>query len=363
MNILILRVSAIGDVVHTLPAIFLLKKLYPKAKISWVVQQKAASLLKNQPFLENVWVLPDKFLKPKNWSETFKIIKEIRKTKWDAILDFQGILKTSALLLLLKGEKYSFCTNHARSSHTTFATKHHITPTYTNIIEKNLSLAGNMTLKKHAQKKRIFNSKYQYCSPTLDNLKKDFFLDFQQKTKIFIDDWLKENNISKFIAITPNTTWESKQWPKENWTKLLKLLDKSKRSKHKIILFGKHFGEPGQSIAKFCQEHNIEVYPPPKIDLISTAYLISKSDLLIGPDTGLLHLADFLNIKTIAIFGPTTAQKHGPFLKEENIANAIQIPCLHRQEKIHGDGSKEQNCMYQLKPEKLLERILKIINP
>ena len=54
MNILILRVSSIGDVIHTLPSIFLLKKLYPNAKISWIVQHKAAALLQNQPFLEKV---------------------------------------------------------------------------------------------------------------------------------------------------------------------------------------------------------------------------------------------------------------------------------------------------------------------
>ena len=108
MKILILRVSAIGDVVHTLPAIFLIKKTCPQAKISWVVQKKAAALLIGQPFLEKVWILPNKFLSYKNWGTTFKTIQQIRKNSWDAILDFQGIIKTSVLASFCKGTKYGF---------------------------------------------------------------------------------------------------------------------------------------------------------------------------------------------------------------------------------------------------------------
>ena len=108
MKILILRVSAIGDVIHTLPAIFLIKQVYPHAKISWVVQKKASALLINQPFLENVWILPDNFLYPKKWMSVIKLIKKVKQTKWDAILDFQGIVKTSILLAFLKSPSWLF---------------------------------------------------------------------------------------------------------------------------------------------------------------------------------------------------------------------------------------------------------------
>ena len=93
MNILIVRVSAIGDVVHTLPAIALIKNILPSAKIHWLVQQKATALLENQSFLTKLWILPNKFLRPKNLPHTFQIVKELRKTKWDSIIDFQGIAR------------------------------------------------------------------------------------------------------------------------------------------------------------------------------------------------------------------------------------------------------------------------------
>src|SRR5271155_5630826 len=97
MNILIVRVSAIGDVIHTIPAILLLKQLNPAAKISWVVQEKAASLLVNQSLIEQLFILPDNFLWPSHLGKTKKIIEQLRQTRFDAIIDFQGLEKTSLL--------------------------------------------------------------------------------------------------------------------------------------------------------------------------------------------------------------------------------------------------------------------------
>lgn len=358
MNILILRVSAIGDVIHTLPSIFLLKKIYPDAKISWIVQEKAASLLVNQPFLNKVWVLKDKFISPKKWSHTFKIIKEIKKIHWDVILDFQGILKTSSLLPFLKGEKYGFARKHARLKFTTLFTKHHITPIYTNVIEKNLALADNDTLRFYAKKQNQFNSFYKNSSPTIENLKESFTLNIPPESKNRVNEWLQSNEISEFIIIAPNTTWPSKHWPEKYWKQLLRKLSSAVIGKNKIVLLGKFFGQPGRNLAKFCKQENLPICSPPKFDLIETAHLISKANLLIAPDTGLLHLADFLNTKTIAIFGPTSVKKHGPFLNYDNIKNAIQVPCTHYYQKSHGnDDDPKENCMYQLKPEDLFEKI------
>jgi len=92
MNILIIRVSAIGDVVHTLPSILLLKRIIPHAKIHWLVQKKAASLIKDQPYIDHVWQLPDKFFAPRNVISTVKTVQKLKLIRWDAIIDFQGLI-------------------------------------------------------------------------------------------------------------------------------------------------------------------------------------------------------------------------------------------------------------------------------
>ncbi len=181
---------------------------------------------------------------------------------------------------------------------------------------------------------------------------------------------LKEKNIHKFIALAPNTTWQSKHWPEENWFKLIKLLlqDKTFTNKYSIVLIGKDFGQQAQNLANKIKTENLNVFCAPSWNLISTNYLISKSSLLVAPDTGLLHIADFLEKKAIGIFGPTSSKKHGPFLSASNIKNAIQVNCPHHYQKTHGNIGKnnkkysiKHDCMYKLSPESLFKKILQVL--
>lgn len=354
MNILILRVSSIGDVIHTLPAIFLIKKLNPQAKISWIVQKKAACILKDQNFLENVWVVPDKFLKIQNWPKTIKIIKETRKYKWDAILDFQGIIKTSIFLFFLKGPKYGFDYKNSRMGLTSYFTTDQMTPKYTNIIQKNLALTSYM-LKK-------YNKNNYIQTPNIEVLKKDFKLNISEEKKTVVKDWLKKNSIKNFIALTPNTTWISKEWPTQNWKCLFDYLNTT--NKHSIVLIGKNFGTQASELSKYIEEKKLNFFIAPSWDLLTTSYLISKTELFIAPDTGLLHMADFLNKKTIGIFGPTLVKKHGPFFNQANIKNAIQIKCSYLYKRSHKKNKlgTNHNCMYNLTPESLFAKIKQVLN-
>lgn len=358
MKILILRVSAIGDVIHTLPAIFLIKKTIPNAQISWVVQTKAATLLGNQPFLANLWILPDKFWRPKNWGKTFAILKELRKTNWDIILDFQGIHKTSLLLMFLRGTKYGFDKASVRAPITTWATNKRIDPEYTNIIQKNLALTSFA----------IHDKTQNTTCPTIDVLKKNFYLEIPEPSKLAVNFWLKRFDLKNIIVLAPNTTWPSKHWPEENWAKLIKNLSAKliqDYPDHFIVLLGKDFGAAANNLSRFIdKERFLNVFCAPKWDLITTSCLISRTKVLVAPDTGLLHLADFLATKTIGIFGPTNKDKHGPFLIQQNILNAIQVDCRHFYKKNHGKNQNPTNnddCMYKLTYEGVQEKILKIL--
>ncbi|MBU4269376.1 glycosyltransferase family 9 protein [Candidatus Dependentiae bacterium] len=353
IKILILRVSAIGDVIHTLPAIFLLKKMLPTADISWVVQKKAADILVNQKFIKNLYILNDKFLYPKNLKSTLKTIVNLRKNKWDFILDFQGLLKTSSIIAFLTGKKFGFDKQNARSKFSTFFTHKQINPNYKNIIEKNLSLVTHTA----------FNFKNTKSCPAIESIKQDFKLNYSNHDTNFVESWLINNNIKNFILLAPNTTWESKHWPQENWIELVKFLQKNLVNS-KIVLTGTHFGNQAKNILNFCKNNNLKIIETPKFNLIQMAKLIEKSKLLLAPDTGLLHLADFLQKNAIGIFGPTKAKIHGAYINKFNIDNAIQIECPHYYEKTHGNtknSSKSNNCMYKLNAETLGRKILYLL--
>lgn len=356
MKILITRVSAIGDVIHTLPALFLLKKQLPHAQIYWVVQKKAAALVQQLPILEKVWVLPDKFIYPPQWKATLATLKELRSITWDAIIDFQGILKSSVLIATLKGKKYGFSKKLAREKWTTLLTHNHTTTDYENIIQKNLALASDV----------IYDLTSQPSCPALHILRNDFDLFFSVEAQQKIDLWLANMHIKRLIALCPNTTWESKLWPTSRWQELLTNLCSSFTGPDAptIALLGTSFaGEAAEQLLPFITSNKLPVVIVPRFDLLSTAYLFTQADLVIAPDTGMLHIADFLGVPSLGIFGPTSKKRHGPFLTHENVVSCIQIECPHHYQKFHGKNEKavlEQNCMYKLSSQEVFNRIIRI---
>lgn len=349
LNILILRVSAIGDVIHTLPCIFLLKKLLPSVRISWVVQQKAASLLLNQPILENVYVLPDNFLHPKNITTSLGIVRKLRNTHWDGIIDFQGLGKTSILLALLHGKKYGFDKNNARWSLSTWFTHKQVTPEFDNIIQKNLALAAFAA----------YDLQPHETCPSINALQPFFTLAMQPLEQHKVQQWLQQGQLKSFIALCPNTTWASKHWPLESWLALTKMLHASPLKNIPLVVVGSTFGDAAKKLLSTMVQEKIPVHNLPAWNLATTGYALKHAKLVIAPDTGLLHLCDYLGAKTVGIFGPTLKKKHGPFLDGDNIKQAIQISCPHAYKKEHGPDA--QDCMLAFTPEHMFKHISSIV--
>ena len=113
MNILIVKLSAIGDVIHTLPSLAALRRLYPDAHITWVVEEAAAELVKNHPYLDAVLIS-----RRKSWSKDIQkgkilkplfdmssLIKELRQRRYDLVIDFHGLFKSSIIVLLSLGKR------------------------------------------------------------------------------------------------------------------------------------------------------------------------------------------------------------------------------------------------------------------
>ena len=113
MNILIVKLSAIGDVIHTLPALNALRKYYPGARITWLVEEDSSALVKGHPAVDQVLVSKRKrwvkgFLGPSPWNnvkEIYRFIKRLRGTRYDLVIDFQALLKSGVLIALTRGRR------------------------------------------------------------------------------------------------------------------------------------------------------------------------------------------------------------------------------------------------------------------
>ena len=341
MKVLIVKISSIGDVIHTFPAAFLIKSILPDSQISWLVGEKSHQILINQPFLEDVFVLPDKFWKIQNWRKTLKTLRPARQIKWDAIIDFQGLLKTGLILPFLSGEKFGFHKSSAREPAAAWFANYRIRPRFKHIIEKNLSLA------KFAL--RSLGCSTRKLIVDLKQLQESFNLMVCDKERIEVDRWWTNNLLNDFIVLCPNTTWPSKCWPTKHWIKLCELIS-SDQSLPVPVIIGKNYGQQAEELSVF---EGVRLKVAPNFTLPQISYLLQRSKLLVAPDTGILHLADFLQVNSIGIFGPTLKSKHGPFWSEKNILKSFQVECDHQYKK----DCCGQDCMQKLIPEEVFARI------
>ena len=107
VKILIIKLSAIGDVIHVLPSINLLRYYFINDDISWVICDKAADLIDNDPLINKVYRLSNNF--PKSIVSDYKTILKLSEIKWDIIIDYHLIFKSFILKLFLSGPVYTYC--------------------------------------------------------------------------------------------------------------------------------------------------------------------------------------------------------------------------------------------------------------
>jgi len=106
LKILIIRLSALGDAIHTIPLANALRKQYTEAQIDWIVEDKAAKFIVNNPLLNNVYVLKKKNISKQEFFRSFiSLIKNIRAQKYDIVIDTQQLLKSSVIMGLSGGKR------------------------------------------------------------------------------------------------------------------------------------------------------------------------------------------------------------------------------------------------------------------
>src|SRR2546423_11254420 len=149
LKILFVKLGSIGDIVHTLPALAAVRRALPRAEIAWVVERRAAEILKDNPLLETLIEVDTKALR--RWPvsgetlpATRRQLRRLRASPFDLAVDFQGLLKSS-LIARLSGarRRVGFARAHLREPASRFLlTKTVDVPARTHVIRKNLTLAA-----------------------------------------------------------------------------------------------------------------------------------------------------------------------------------------------------------------------------
>jgi heptosyltransferase I len=300
MNILIVRLSSIGDVIHTLPAVTLLRQHCQGCTITWAVEEKAADLLRGYPGIDRLivsrrpeWIKSLKKLKLFHViREVTKFIRELRSVRYDMVFDFQGLLKSSLLVWLSHGkEKTGFA--NAREGSSLFYNKKIPPPDFNDhAIKRHLGLLSYLGIKD-------FEVTFQRLFSRDDEEKVSRLLG-----SIGID-------ISRpLVCFHPSAGWHTKCWPLEKAAELCDMLHEN--CDCQVLLAG------GMDERKYledicCLAGKKIINLAGRTSLSELACIFSKSDLLVSMDSGPMHMGCAVGTPVVALFGPTAPWRTGPF--------------------------------------------------
>lgn len=297
---MIVKLSAIGDVVHSLPLLEVLRHNYPDATIDWLVEEEAGQVIEGHEALDHIIVSRRKIwqkevFKPgKQWAisrEIVRLIRELRSKEYDLVIDLQGLLKSGILTGLCRGKRKIGFTG-GREGSSFFLTEKPYEVDYD----------------KHALDRYLMTADFLGCE--VNSWKSHIPLGPEDKKPI--DDLIHERDLhqERLVAINPMARWKTKLWGTKRFSELAERIHKSLSCD--IIFTG---GGADRSVVNEII-HGMAYKPinlAGETSLKGLAYLYSRCRLLVTTDTGPMHIAAAMGCPVVALFGPTAPWRTGPY--------------------------------------------------
>jgi heptosyltransferase-1 len=310
-NILIIRLSSLGDIIHTLPAFTALREKKPTAKIVWIVEENGREILELVPGIDRIVVAKTKewrITSSQFWSEFKSLRKDIRKRDQTAI-DFQGLAKSGIVSYLSRAKKrIGF---HRKNLKEPIASMF-----YTNqlnevsekihVIQKNLKLLSLLGIEEE-------QFKFPLVIPDTH---------LRSAEKILAD--IGHQDSQKLVVLNVGAAWETKRWAPDRWVELIHALNTDRKGLFFLLLWG---NEEEKRIADSIQTKT-SVSMVPFLGIKDVFALIKRADLVVSGDTFALQAACALSTPVVGIFGPTTPSRNGPFSTRDRVA-FHEMECSH----------------------------------
>ena len=291
-KILIVQPSRIGDIIFALPVLSAIKKKYPHAKLSWIVDERCSEILEDNSLLENVFVWNRKQVSLKYYRN---LKRQLRGNKFDLSIDLHGLAK-SAMLVQLAGARFklaSSSTNGMREFSWLFS-KEIKAPQDYHCVERHFEVA-----------------KYLGCTDEINypiSIPEECFKSVREKL-------LKENvNLDKVIGIHPGGGWISRRWDSYKFATLADKL-KTELGADAVLVGGKEGGTSEKDLNKeIIVGASIKIVDMTgKFTLKELCAFLKMCKVFVGNEAGPMHIATALNTQAVAILGPTNAKRTGPY--------------------------------------------------
>jgi heptosyltransferase I len=303
MRILLVKLSAIGDVVHTLPAAAMLKRALPDAHLAWVVERRASAILQGSPAIDELIELDTRAWRKNTFQKTTRktMREQVAKLRdrFDIAIDFQGLLKSGLVAKATNApRRIGFASEELREKASRiFLTEQVSTASAQHIIGKNLVLASSIL------------PASAVCSLTQGY---EFPIAVSPDDEQYIAEQVTARADS-FAILNPGGGWVTKLWDTEKFGAVADWL----WQEHGIVSFVT-YGPGEEYLAQSIADHSRQkVAIPLPSTLKQFVALARRASLFVGGDTGPLHIAAACRTPIVGIYGPTLPERNGPFDKND----------------------------------------------
>ncbi len=302
MRILILKPSSLGDVVQALPVLRLLKSHWPRAEVYWWVDAVLSPLLEGDPDLDGLFAFHRRrWASPRYWPEALRSIREMRRRRFDLVMDLQALAR-SAILARLCGAARSVGLEDFREA----------APAFYDV--------------------RVPRRSYHTHAV-------DWYLDAVRALGVPVTDkfdWLPRRpavaekvamaaaDAPRWIALHPGARWLNKRWPVTHFAALVKLLAVRQPAARFVLLGASGDAALTATVAAAAPERCLNLAGA--TSLWEMIEWVRRSDVVVTNDTGPMHVAAALGRPVVAIFGPTEPRRTGPYGQIDRVLTA-GLPC------------------------------------
>lgn len=341
-RVLIVKMSSMGDVIHTLPALSDCIKVNPDVRFDWVVEPAFQEIPKWHKAVDTVIPFslrafrkqPLQFLKDKKWQNFLEILQA---KHYDLIIDAQGLIKSAVIGKMANGEMAGYDKQSAREKWASYFYSQKIS------VSKNQHAVARI--------RELFAKIFGYPIP---NDYPDYGI-LQSALKPV--DLAKLNIHSPYVLFFHGTTWDTKHYPENFWKELI--VHAAQDGYQVLLPWGNAIEEARARRLAQTSEGCVVL---PKLGLSELASIIQQAKGVVAVDTGLSHVSAGLNVLTVSLYGPTDPFKTGAYGKNQihlkadfQCAPCLRKQCLFKKEELK--NTEFPPCFATLPPTQVWERI------
>lgn len=307
-SFLVVRLSSIGDLVHTLPAVAALRCRFPEARIDWLVEARHKDVLLDNPDVDELIEVDTlgwrrRLFDSATWREIRKSLARIRARRYDAVLDLQGTIKSSVSAFLAKGDRrigFGASQLKERPAGWLYKERVEVNGTTPHVIDRHLRLLTAFGIEAKTR---------------------SFPITVPEASEVEASSWLAEEGLSDYVIVNPGGSWVTKRWSPEKFGAVVAAIERD-FGLPTLVIWGPGEEEMAETIVKAAPRARAA----PSTTFRGLAPYVRRAKLFVSGDTGPMHLASAFGVPVVAIFGPTDPARNGPFGGGDEVV-VKPVPC------------------------------------